>query len=183
MLNIKNKSKLTIIVFVVLIILSIGGGAYSFQKMHTNNKPLPAPSTARSDPNLNPPTKEDQQRADKNKQDIINSTAVDTKPAVNGKTAVKPTITYAATYGDSVEVGAYVSGIFEDNGSCTATFSNGNTRLEKQVSAVKGSSVVNCPAMSLPSSSFSPKGTWSVVVSYNSTAAVGESAPRQLEVK
>lgn len=139
------------------------------------NKPLKA----------SPPTEEEKQSGNKVKSDIVTDEQqrnAASSQNTSGKKEVTPTITYAGVYGDNVEVGAFVNGIFEDGGKCTLTLQKGSTRLTATVTAVRASNNVNCPVMSLPRSSVSA-GSWQVVVSYSSISAQGQSAPQTLEVQ
>lgn len=135
--------------------------------------------------NLDPPTAEDIQRAEDNKDRIVereNATPPTTPPA-NGKKNVTPVITYAGQYGAVVEVGGYTDGVFESSATCTATFTKSSHSLVKTVNAVQNTNAMDCPVMLANTSEFVEKGTWSVTISYNSATASGISASKQFEVK
>lgn len=136
--------------------------------------------------NLDPPTEEDKKRAEENKkkvvarQDIENSQSTTSSGA---KKSVVPTITYSGQYGSQIEIGSYVSGIFEDGGECTATFINKGSTVTKTTIGVKGANVVNCPMIAIQDSEFVNKGQWSLTVTYQSATATGKSETKQIDVK
>lgn len=103
------------------------------------------------------------------------------QPAGNKKSA-KPSITYAGQYDTSVEVGAYVPGVFEDGGSCTLTLQRGDKKFTAVVNAVKNVSSVDCPVMSVPRSSLDG-GEWQATVAYSSNSSEGTSDPRPVGVR
>ncbi len=166
------------------------GTMFSVYYLNREPKKTAQPVTAQTNEteplNLAPPTNEDRQRVEDNKKRIIEQQDLSKSQQVNtsgSKKSIKPTITYAQQYGQSVEIGAYVSGIFEDGGKCTATFKLGSSAFSKSVTANKNVSSVDCPVMSANASDFNPKGSWLVEVSYDSPTAFGVSEKRQVEVK
>lgn len=180
----KIKTPPTKIVFTTLTlsILLIVFGVLAWQWVNKGDQTTTQPS--QDGVNYTPPTDEDKQRVEENKQRIIDEVAKNKQQATNSndKLVISPLITYAGQYGDTIEVGGYVNGVFEDNGTCTATFRQANTTLNKSVTAVKGANSVDCPVMSLPQSSFT-KGNWAVTISYKSVNASGISESKQFEVK
>ncbi len=97
--------------------------------------------------------------------------------------SVTPSITYAGQYGDFVEIGAYVDGIFENNGTCTATLQKDGVILTKTVTAEKNVRSMDCPVMKFSKSEFTTNGLWTAKVAYSSETAKGTSQERQIEVK
>jgi GH25 family lysozyme M1 (1,4-beta-N-acetylmuramidase) len=113
-------------------------------------------------------------------------TAVDTNPpqtTPDNKIKVTPIIVDASQYDTQVEVRSYVTGIVENGGTCKFTFTKGTTTFQKQSSAVADATTTKCPNLTLASTEFSAKGTWSVVVSYDSSKATGASNVVNFEVK
>lgn len=187
MIKNKNVSKKIILVALAVILVIAFGVYYLLDRKNNSEQAVenPGQNQQQEDINFNPPTPEDAQRAEENKEQIIqgqqNTPVGQTTP--DGKKSVKPTITYAGQYGDQVEVGAYVSGVLEDFGVCKAIFQKGSEAMTVQVEAVRGASSMDCPVMGVPVNELKQKGTWSVTVSYSSTSASGVSDSRQLEVK
>lgn len=183
MKKIKKPSKKTTIILLLAILIIAGGILYYLKYVRADTA---TQETSTSDVNLSPSTEEDKKRAEDNKQRIVEQDeqlkTQGQQPSSASKKTVVPTITYADQYGSVVEVGSYVTGIYEDNGKCTATFTKGSASFAKSVNAVKNVNSVNCPAMSAPVSEFTSKGTWNVVVSYSSDTASGSSTAKQIEV-
>jgi hypothetical protein len=170
-----------------LALLILGAGAV-FSLRDSQPKPADSQSADLSNAediiNLDPPTAQDAQRVDENKERLAEKQAQEDSQAGQSSTSKKqvtPIITYAGQYDQQIEVGAYVS-VFEDNGTCSATFTNGSKSFVKTVQAVKNVSTTNCPAMAAQASEFSPKGSWTLVVTYDSPISNGHSASRTLVI-
>ncbi len=174
------------IVFLALVIMLLGLLSAFAYRYVTNKDSSPSAGIKKGDSiNYDPPTPTDKKRVENTKQNIANQqTQPDAKtPPQVGKKSVKPIITYAGQYGDAVEVGGQVSGIFEDGGSCEATFTKTPLHVSKKVQAVKDASSVSCPTISVASSEFSSKGTWQVELSYISVNYQGVSDVRSVDIK
>jgi hypothetical protein len=174
----KSKTKLRLIIGLSLVaILAVCG--YLFYRHNHSTQSIS------NTINYGPPSKSDAEDVNNNKQRIVdenNNPSNSTPTDSSGKKAVKPVITYAGQYGDSIEVGGYVN-LFEEGGTCTATFTHGSITITKSVAAVRDASSVDCPVMAVPVSQFTTKGSYSVSVSYISNSATGVSDARQIEVK
>lgn len=187
-MKIKKQSKKIILFGAVAVVLAAitGASIVAILQNQRNDVSKPASDTSEQKDtiNLDPPTKEDVKRVDDNKQSIIDreQQQATPPPTSTGKKTVIPTITYAGQYGQAIEVGAYVTGIFEEGGSCTATFSKGSISFSKSVAAVRSANAVDCPVMSANASEFSQKGSWSVTVTYSSPTATGVSEAKTVEV-
>lgn len=180
MLKIKkrsSKNKKILLLGLAAALIIAGGALYAF----ANQSDDPQTETV----NLDPSTRQDAKRVEENKQRIVEKESQENSQAAqpgNNKQTVKPIITYADQYGQAVEVGAYVT-VFEDNGACTATFTNAGQSIKKTVNAVRNANTTNCPVMTASSNEFSPKGNWSVVVSYDSPTSSGQSDAKIIEIK
>lgn len=183
MVKIKNLPK-KIIISIIIALIILGLGIYFVSNRNNNQTPVTEPTDTQPAVNYDPPTKEDSERAESNKDRIIErEKSINELPTnESGLKQVKPIITYAGQYGDSVEVGAYAN-VFEENGSCTATFTLGSTSVKKTVQSVRNANSTDCPVMQVGVSELGAKGTYSVVVSYNSQSSSGTSDSRQVEVK
>lgn len=136
--------------------------------------------------NLDPPTDEEKQRADDNKRRIEERERAieDAQNNDDGpRRTVTPAFSYLGQYGAQIEIGSYVSGIYEDGGTCTAKFSKDGESFSRSVQANKNVTSVDCSVIAVPVSDFPSKGIWSVVVSYDSLTAAGSSETRTFEVK
>lgn len=97
-------------------------------------------------------------------------------PAPTGSTA-PVVLTYAdwdATSA-SIEIGAFVQGVVETGGQCSATASrNGVAAVTDVVQGEPDADSTSCPGLSLAGAELEP-GVWSVVVTYASADVRGES--------
>jgi hypothetical protein len=161
-------------------VLILGGGSwYVFHgKNASNKKPVNSPTI-----NYSPPTKEEQTAGNAQKDAQSSDKPAPAPTDNNNKKAVQPTISYAKQNGSSVEVNAYVSGVAEENGTCTLIATLGNSTVTKQANGILNASTTNCPAFTIARSEFSSAGTWSVKVTYKSSTAEGTSAATSLEIK
>lgn len=179
MVKIKKQSIALVAVLVLAMITS--GLLYAKNRNLDSSQPASPDATQAQDINFDPPTAEDAQRAADNKQRLTDQPS-QPNASPGTKKSVKPTITGAGQYGEVVEISSFVGGVFEDGGTCTATFTSGGTSFTSSVQAVSNVNTVNCPTISVPISNFNPRGTWSVTISYSSNTAAGTSDPKQVEV-
>lgn len=180
----KNYKK--ILVVVILVIISVG--LIVIRNNQSNNQsPSSDPSISATTINLEPPTQEDKKRAEENKKNIeARDELIESQKTQSSGTIkpVTPIISYAGQYGQYVEVGGFVGNLYEDEGICTAQFSKeGVSPFVETVQAVKSANSVDCPVMKASIDKFQPKGTWNVIVSYNSSSAYGMSTIKKVEVK
>lgn len=168
----------SVVIVVLLIIL--------FRHKRTGTElPTSGKPEGRAIVNLNGPTVEEQKSGDTAKDKVIEDEKTRNQPSTptsNGKTSVTPTVTYADQYGQQVEVGAFVSNVFEDGGICKLVMSKGTLTQATQVTAIKGATSVNCPVMTISNSKLET-GTWQAIVTYASSSSEGSSTPRSVEVK
>lgn len=184
-----NKRKL--LVLLVVAVLLIAGGVYAYtQQKSESSTPQPTSSpNPQGAINLEPATEQDKQAVDNTKETTINRSQEPAGQPRGGdrddRGVVKPIITYGGQTqpGSPVEVGGYVPGVFEEGGTCTAKFTNGSNTFSKAVKAVRSANSTDCPAMVATFGEFSPKGNWSVVISYESITSVGTSDGKTIEVK
>lgn len=93
----------------------------------------------------------------------------------SGKKAVEPTITEATRS----SIKAYVLGIFEEGGTCTATFASGSKTLIKTSEGFQNASYTQCAPIAIEEG-FLDSSSWSVTVSYSSATSEGASEPVNL---
>lgn len=130
--------------------------------------------------NLDPPTEEEKQQAQNRKDEIVTQSESQSSPPVSpdGKKQVTPVITSA----DENAVRAYIPGIIEDGGTCTATLAkSGSQTVTVSSEGVANVSQTVC-APSISDKNLS-SGQWSVVLSYSSSKSGGKSAAYPLEIK
>lgn len=167
---------------IVLVLLGLAlAGYFAFGQ---NNSQMDSPETAASEPiNFDPPTATEQQDAEETKDRIVSeqenssSTPNPGQPQSPGsKKGVTPTITEASR---SV-VKVYVTGIFEEGGTCTATFTKGSQTLTKSSDGFQNASYTQCAPIEL-SGNFLSSGKWSVTVKYSSSVSEGTSEVQYIE--
>lgn len=147
---------------------------------------LPNPTDTTDTTNLAPPTDEEKQQAVTNKSKIDEDEARrQSQSSLNNgtKKAVKPIITYSDQYGEKIEIGSYVPGIFEDGGICTANLTKEDRIFSKHVNAVKEGKSTFCPTFNISNAELPEKGIWALVVSYESAISIGSSDSTKIEVK
>jgi hypothetical protein len=179
MLKIKQSSK-KILVLVALLIL-LGGLVLTWKVINKSESPnIDTVETI----NFDPPTQEEIQSIDENKERIVQEDKQHNSTTPSGtKNTVKPLITSAEQYKENIEVSSFVPNIFEDGGKCTATFSKGSFQFTKEVTAVKEGRAVYCPLLSVPVSQFQEKGEWNVSITYDSSLSYGISDISKFEAK
>lgn len=141
------------------------------------------PETASSDSfvDLSPATPEEHQESDDKKQDIVKADQQTAQPGQ--KTAVTPVLVDVGVYDGFVEIRAYISGVVEDRGTCTATLKQGSRTVVKTTTGAADATTSRCVPFRFPASDLGASGTWSVTLSYGSDSAQGTSTAQNLEVK
>jgi len=165
-------------VIVLLALLAVSAWALPIRN---HNKPsIPTngnPATpSKSYVNLSPATDQDKQDTENHKKDL-SQTSTPTPTTADGKRLVTPII----THGDQNTLNSYVSGVFEDGGTCTATITNTSTSqvITKSSQGFENASYTSCaPITSLGLGS----GIWQAVLSYSSSTSAGSSSPYTIKV-
>lgn len=116
----------------------------------------------------------------KSSQDTPTSTG-----GVTQKTKVTPEITYATQErsGQPIEVRGFVPQIYEDGGTCLATFTRGTQSVSKSSTGFKNVSYTTCPTITLARSSFPSSGDWTLILSYKSATSEGSSQSQVIKVQ
>lgn len=165
-----NKKKIALL---LILTIAIAVGAFAYFQMRDND-------SANDSINYNPPTKNEREAADSQKDKNIEREKAD-----NNQVSQKAEIVVvdASQYGDTVEVRAYISNIYEDGGSCTATITNGSQTVSRDTKGFKDATTTQCEPFNIPRSAFSSAGDWQAKVSYSSAAAKGESSAQTINIK
>jgi hypothetical protein len=130
--KIKSLSKKTLIIIGIVALIIVAGGVLAFVKIRDSNKPLPTSADQPTNTvNFNPPTEQEKSAADERKEAIVNEQNSNNQTPAGSKKQVVPVITNASQNG----VNSYVSGIFEEGGTCTATFTQGAAKFTKTSTA------------------------------------------------
>lgn len=172
-----TKKRNIIIALVILIVLAGAGFAYaqtrndSESKKDSNNK-------SQNDINFDPPTEQDKKDAEANKDRLVKEQQeIDNNNNSSGKKSVQPTISYVDRY----VINAYVTGIFEENGTCTATLTNGGQTITKTSTGFGNASYTQCSPIELNDANLG-NGIWTVKVNYSSATAEGNSEAKSLKL-
>ena len=175
---IKNqKSKKTLIIVSVLVAILLAGGAWWFLIRSDSSASDPQPDIGEEAINYSPPTTEEKNEAETRKDEIV-SQQNQPKPTNNTQSATPITITTAGLNGKNVEVRGYISGIVQEGGTCTYTFT-GNGTVVKTSSGVADVSTTNC-GISVPRTSL-PGNSWKVLISYKSGATSASSSAQSID--
>jgi len=165
-----SRSKTLIIVGILVVAIASAGALWI---KHSHNTP-PAPPGVK----LASATKQEKQEANDNKDRILaqekngQTQNSQSSQASAASPAAKKQVSVIVTSADASIVTAYASGVFEDGGTCTATFTQGGTVVTRNSAGFKNVSYSQCTPITpnLPNA-----GSWSVVVSYSSATAEGKS--------
>lgn len=166
----QKRSALPVLILTAIILIAAAVGMYVF---FTRPKPV------ENRVNYNPPTnnerqdaidqkEKNQQREEIEKSDVVPSTA-------------NVVITDANQYDNSIEVRGYVDNVYEDGGSCTATFTLGSAKVSKTLPIIKDAKTLQCGALDFERAQFSP-GTWTMTLIYKSSTVQG-SATKDVDIK
>jgi len=137
----------------------------------------PVPTTVDGKPvNLKPATTEDKAQADARKNEIVNGEA-QVKNNPSGSTKQSAII---ITEANDSGVRAYVTGVFEEGGTCTATATMGSQIITKTSEGFQNASYTQCAPISW--STPLGAGSWSVKVTYKSTTTESTQS-KTIEVK
>lgn len=177
----KPKTRLTVWAWLVIVGGVLALAASGYFAFAQNNNQTASPTTNNSDISLEPATELERQEAEENKDRIVDSQnqpspSPETPQSPGSKKSVAPTVTEA----NRSSVKAYVTGIFEEGGTCTATFTKGDQTLTKTSDGFQNASYTQCAPMDLDSG-FLSAGKWSVTVKYSSSTSEGTSDVQYIE--
>jgi preprotein translocase subunit SecF len=168
-----NKKNILVLILVGLIIA--GGVFFVHRRNETTEVEQPGGVVK-----LAPPTEQERAEANKKKDELVKQQqAIDEQSQQSGKKTVVPVITNA----DQNGLNAYVSGVYEDTGTCTATVSQGSASFVKTSQGFKDATTTGCSAIDFSGTDFTSKGIWSVTLKYDSPTATGSSSPVTFTVK
>lgn len=173
MISTKIKTKKFIIPTAAVLVLA-SGGAYAFSTRN-DNKPTDSPIS--EGVNYGPPTEEEQNAGDEQKERIIEQEAQRSQPAETANVVIAD----ANQYGNQIEVRAFVTNAIK-TGTCTFTFSKGDNSFTKKTDAFKDASTSQCGALNVPRSTFPSSGMWNVLVKFDAQNISGQ-AQQSFEVR
>ncbi len=178
-----NKPKKKLLLAFALLIFILLSAALILEKtgkvnLFTNNNDPSSPESS-DGINYNPPTEEETKLAEDRKAEIVknqdeqNESSAPPTTATPGssKRSVTPTI---VSYGRD-GIGGYISGITEEGGTCTATYSQGTKVITKTSAGFFDVNKTTCSSLEVASSELSP-GEWKVILRYDSAKSQGVSS-------
>ncbi len=181
-----RKKRLALLAVSAALLLAGGTAAWAATK-----NPSPTLSTANTDnaagPDITPQAQQPADSTDPNSDaDDLKKNTSPEPASSNGSSmkSVKPTITYASQEGNEITVSAYVSGVFEEGGTCKAIFTkSSHTALSKSSKGFHNVSYTACAPIRIPRSDFPVGGSWYLKVSYKSPKAEGTSAQQSVTIQ
>lgn len=132
------------------------------------------------DINMRPATEEEHNMSQQIKQ---NAKSLQSTPSTIEELKKVFPVIVSATLSPDLQIRAYISGIYEDGGTCTFTAKNGNNKITKQSLAFKDATTTTCEPLKILRSEFSSTGMWDLSVGYLSSTSRGASQPTIIEVK
>lgn len=163
----KTRSNLLpLLLLSFLVLLGLGFGYYTlFVKQKDSNS---NPTNEVNNINYNPPTDEEKQAGDQQKETIVNQENNQSELPNEANVVIVD----ASQYDSKIEVRAFVSNIIED-GTCIIKFTMDSYSLTKEVPAYADASTTPCIAASVDRSEFASVGQWNVVVTYKNSTIMG----------
>jgi hypothetical protein len=160
-LSLKSHRKRTVIIIIVAIIALGAGGFALYRHNHPTSIKTPDGKTVK----LKKATDEEKKQSDDNKSDIVKREDAIKQNAASpsGQTPSTVVITNASSSG----VRAYVTGVFEEGGVCTAT-AQGPQTITKTSAGFQNVSYTQCAPIDWDTP-LGP-GSWTITVSYKSAA-------------
>ncbi len=177
-MKIKNKKnyKKYILIFLAVVLIAAGSAFFIIK----NNNKQSTPSTEKYEG----PTSQDKKDAADNKKHVSNREELDKQEdSSSDKKQVTPVITNAMQSGQQITINAYVSGVFEDGGKCSATISKGSNSITRTTNAFADATTTSCQPIFIDRSVFSEAGDWKVTMHYKSNSAEGSSQAVTLAVQ
>ncbi len=158
---------------VLLCVLLIGGYAWY---RHSHPKPRSIITADGQTVNLEPATNEEKAQTEAHKDNIVS----DSEKAKSTATGQMKQSTVVINQASGTGVTAYVTGVFEEGGNCTATAVSGSQTITKSSVGFQNASYTQC----VPIQWDSPlaKGSWNITVTYKS-AQTESTASKTIEVQ
>jgi hypothetical protein len=181
--NIQRKRKRVIPIAIAIIAILLIAGAIAFyffgDKLFNSNGSTDGNSAPNdtNTVNLDPPTQQEVDESQQGKQDIIDNDDKDTDTD-----SVEVGVASAFNTGEVLDIRAFVPGVIEGDGKCTATLTRNNLTVTRTVDAFIDARTTQCRANAIPLSEFSQSGIWNLVVSYQSSKHSGTSSKMEVEI-
>lgn len=173
----KSKSKSTLVIIIIVgiaLLASTAALAYS-QKWW----PFDWPERFIVDGiNYGPPTQQEIESGDDAKKKLLDDAKNNNQDDTDSESrkVVNVGVSFADKIESNLEVRAFVSGVVEGTGTCTATLTkSGSQPVSKSSKAFINVSTSQCQPILIPLGDFDKAGEWVLVVTYASPTSAGES--------
>lgn len=173
----KKQLKLPLVIAAILSAVAVASLTTWFINKSTPAAPNTHPTIPEGGVNYNPPTQEEKQQTDQNKQQLAEK---DDQPTPTGNITV--TLTYAGIYDNNIEAAGYVQGIFEDGGTCKYILSLGSQQITRESKGLTDARYTTCPPVRIPRAELQP-GTWKVALHYSSASGSGTSNEQTVTIQ
>ena len=182
MVNTKHKQKQsskTKYISLVIIAIILGLVWYFLGKNEDSSQKQIENGTVKNVPNSLEPTEEEMSAGDQQKQ--LNETREKIDSTTPATTQALPIITFAEQIDNTIEVGAFVNGIYEDGGTCKLIATKDQLVYTKDVQSIKNVQSTDCQTFNISTAELEP-GIWEITVEYASPTASGKSDIRKITV-
>ncbi len=173
------RSKKTLLVAAAAVVLVGGGLAWAL----ADNDEAANDTDSHPTQNTNATDNDSADTTDSNNVPSKHSQKHSSTDGSSDKKQVTPVISTPAPGQELTDVRAYVNGIFEENGTCTAKFTKaGYADVTGTSKGIQDFNHTTCPPIKIARSKFPVGGNWTLTVSYSSTNAEGTSAGQTVKV-
>lgn len=173
----KRNKKITLFTTILVLIVVMSG--VLIWRLSTTNE---TPENTEVTDSFNPPTKEEEQAGDQQKDKAISQDESQNASNQRQNKTANVIITDAGQYGSEIEVRSFVPDHYQD-GTCTITITKDNSKVEKTTTAYRDASTTICTNPLFSRSEFSSPGTWQVTVQYTAKDASGQSQPKTINIR
>lgn len=176
----RRKASKKIILAVLTACIVVGSIAYIVYAQQNKQPTKPSKPITYSGP-----SEQDKKDAADNKKEVAAQQTIENQPSSSGsqKKQVNPVITNARQSDQQITINAYISGVFEEGGTCTAVATKGSSVVTHKSNAFADATTTSCAPIFIDRSAFPDSGSWSVVVNYSSNSAEGKSQATPLAIQ
>jgi hypothetical protein len=180
-MKIKITKKL-IVISATALAVAVVGVLFTIRANHQASQVVLAPDNT-DGINYEPATEEEKQQAEDNKDKLTDRINQESQQPTGSKRQVNVQITSAEQTGSGeIEIYAYVSGVTENGGTCTALFTKDGEKVAKTSVGVQDATTTLCTPIRFPKTELPSTGNWSIVMGYTSSVAEGSSSPSEIKV-
>lgn len=182
-----NKKKYILIALAALLLVAAVAFYLARSRDNTNDELATATEAEYEEKiDLSPPTEEEKQAVEDNKQRLIEESNQQTDPTPpasdSGKQKAVPVIGFLQQGSSgNIEANGYIAEAIESDGTCTLTLEKDGATASQSKQAMPDAQSTICGLISIERSQLSP-GEWKATLSYSSAKYQGESEPRIIQV-